>query len=509
MARALFEFLARSACNAPTRTALVDASRRITYDELWHDAQAFGSYLMSEGLQIGDRVAIILANSIEYVIALYGATLAGGTAVPMSAVARRDELRVWLDHSQAAWTIHAAGNREALAAIQSLGRPMRCVVAASEPGGAATPLPHGPATGRRIEPRLRPVDQPSCILYTSGTTGRPKGVMLSDGNLSSNAEAIAGYLALTGSDIGLGLLPFSYSYGSSVLHSHIAAGATVVIARSFAYPKTVAEMIARERVTGFAGVASTYSLLLSRVRLADHDLSSVRYLTQAGGPIPTMLLNRLLGAFPGRDVYLMYGQTEATARLTYLPPHMVEHRFRSVGRPIAEVRIEIRDESGKKLPANAPGEVWASGPNIMLGYWRDEPGTNAVIRQSWLRTGDMGHLDCDGYLYLHGRRSDIIKVGEHSVYPHDIENAIAAFPGVQSVAAIGVDDGLLGQIVVAFVVPEGGMRPDVKAIRAHCRRVLAPYKVPKRIEFMDALPTGPSGKLLRRTLSEMGRTTTY
>jgi acyl-CoA synthetase (AMP-forming)/AMP-acid ligase II len=462
---------------------------------------------LTEGLQPGERVAIILPNSVDYVVALYGTMLAGGVATPLSAVARRHELGIWLDHSQAEWAVHAEGDCEALAAGQSLGRRIRSIVAdgASETGAASfAGVPQGRG---RVEPRRRPPNLPACIVYTSGTTGNPKGVMLGDGNLTSNAAAIAEYLSLTELDVGLGLLPFSYSYGSSVLNSHLAAAATIVIARSFAYPQLVAELIVRERITGFAGVASTFSLLLSRLRLEDYDLSSLRYLTQAGGRMPGPLLERLQEAFPRQLVYLMYGQTEATARLTYLPPHLLATRPNSAGMPIPGVRIEIRDESGSAVPANTPGEIWANGPNVMLGYWRDECATSAVLRHGWLKTGDIGHLDSEGFLYLHGRRSDIIKVGEHSVYPQDVEDAIAALPGVQAAAAVGVHDELLGQAIVAFVVANGGMRPDPHAIRTHCRRMLAPYKVPSRVEFLDALPTNASGKVLRRVLSEMGGAT--
>jgi acyl-CoA synthetase (AMP-forming)/AMP-acid ligase II len=343
---------------------------------------------------------------------------------------------------------------------------------------------------------------PACILYTSGTTGQPKGVVLSHGNLSSNTQAIVSYLALTHEDSIVTVLPFYYSYGSSVLHSHLSVGGRVVLEKNLVYPHAVIASLARERASGFAGVPSTFALLLARVKLSEFDLGSLRYVTQAGGAMAAALTQRLRAALPHVAVFVMYGQTEATARLTYLPPEKLDEKLGSVGVPVPGVRIQIRDDKGVAAMAHQLGEVWATGPNIMLGYWQNAEATRETICDGWLKTGDMGYLDHDGYLYLAGRRTDMIKSGAHRIHPQDIEDTIAELPQVEEVAVIGVDDPILGQAIKAFVVVTG--REDVSSmhIQAHCKERLAAYKVPKTIEFVAALPRTTNGKLRRAELVE-------
>lgn len=217
--------------------------------------------------------------------------------------------------------------------------------------------------------------------------------------------------------------------------------------------------------------------------------------------MPPSLTARLQRALPHVDIIVMYGQTEATARLTWLPAQRLSEKMGSVGIPIPGVRIEVRNEAGAPADVGEVGEVWAQGPNVMLGYWRDPQASAAVLRDGWLRTGDMGHLDHDGYLYLVGRRSDMIKVGAHRIHPQDIEEAIAELDGVQEVAVVGVEDELLGQSIKAFVVPAAGAELDAMRVQRHCRERLAAYKVPKQVEIVASLPKTASGKVRRAELT--------
>jgi acyl-CoA synthetase (AMP-forming)/AMP-acid ligase II len=305
---------------------------------------------------------------------------------------------------------------------------------------------------------------------------------------------------LTCEDSIVTVLPFYYSYGNSVLHSHLQVGARLILEANLVYPHAVVETIAKRRSTGFAGVPSTFALLLSRVKLDQHDLSSLRYVTQAGGPMSPALTEKLCAALPRTEVIVMYGQTEATARLTYLPPADLRRKSGSVGVAIPGVQIEVRREDGQRAAVDEVGEVWARGPNIMIGYWRDADATGAVLRDGWLKTGDMGSLDADGYLYLKGRRSDIIKVGANRIHPREVEEAIAEIPGVQEAAAVGVDDEMLGQVIKVFVVPTQQAALTAMQVQAHCRARLASYKVPKFVEFVDSLPKTASGKVRRAEL---------
>jgi long-chain acyl-CoA synthetase len=342
----------------------------------------------------------------------------------------------------------------------------------------------------------------AAIIYTSGSTGNPKGVTLSHANLAANVASILAYLKLTPADRTVSVLPFHYSYGNSVLHTHLAAGACLVIENNLLYPHRVVERMVSSGATGFAGVPSTYALLLNRVALDKYDLRSLKHVTQAGGPMTPALTQRLVAALPHTRVFVMYGQTEASARLTYLPPERLQEKLGTVGIPIRDVTLEIRDESGARCKPGVTGEVCARGPNIMVGYWQDEVATRAVLKDGWLATGDLGFLDEDGFLHLVARKTEMIKTGAHRVSPNDIEEALAALDGVEESAAIGVPDELLGQVVKVFVVARRGCTVAESDIRRHCQRQLAQYKVPKHVEFIDSLPRGAGGKLQRFRLLE-------
>jgi long-chain acyl-CoA synthetase len=475
----------------PERPALAEGPRRASYGELWDDVRRFAAALGARGVRPGDRVALLLPNCIEAVVACYGTWLAGAVVVPLNVHARARDFGRWLSHCEARFVVRSAENADLDEALSSLASPPESIVWTYSGRGVATPpLVATAPTERHHELAM--------VLYTSGTTGEPKGVMLSHANLHANTSAIVEYLGLTGADSVVSVLPFYYSYGASVLHTHLSVGARVVLEPNLVFPNLVAEAIARERATGFSGVPSTFALLLARVNLASYDLSSLRYLTQAGGPMPPALVQRLRAALPGTRLFLMYGQTEATARLTWLPPERIEEKIGSVGLPISGTRLEVRRDTGEAARPGEIGEVWVTGAHVMLGFLKDPVASSAVIREGWLKTGDMGRLDDEGFLYLAGRRSDMIKIGAHRVHPSDIEQVIGEVCGVAEVAVIGIDDEVLGQRVKAFVVADGERVPE--RIRAHCRACLAAYKIPKQIELVASLPKTASGKVQRARL---------
>jgi acyl-CoA synthetase (AMP-forming)/AMP-acid ligase II len=344
-------------------------------------------------------------------------------------------------------------------------------------------------------------DDPALILYTSGTSGRPKGVTLSHGNLEANVASILAYLDLSASDRIVNVLPFYYSYGNSVLHTHLARGACIVLEPNLVYPHKVLETIARERATGFAGVPSTFALLTARVQLKDFDLGSLRYVTQAGGALPVAVLDRFRAAVPKADFFVMYGQTEATARITYLPPARLDEKRGAVGVPLEGVKLQIRREDGSQASVSETGAIWINGANVMLGYWNDPDLTQSVIQGGWLSTGDTGYLDEEGFLFIAGRRSDIIKTGAHRVQPQDIEAAIAELEAVEEVGVVGVDDEILGQVIRAVIVVKPGRELSEMQVKAHCRARLAGYKIPKFVAFAPRLPRTSTGKLQRHVLA--------
>ncbi|MCG7913404.1 MAG: acyl--CoA ligase [Candidatus Thiodiazotropha weberae] len=483
----------------PEKLAIADASGQYSYRQLLERISQVAGYLAESGLNKGDRVAMVVTNSANYAAIFYGIWAAGGVTVALNTQAKARDILNWTGHSNAKWLFIDQGHGELSEIINKLDQGVELVgVGASKP--AQSTQSHTPWTTitqtRRAMPEmaLSPSDLAS-IIYTSGTTGSPKGVTLSHANLSANIESIQKYLQLSSEDSILNVLPFYYSYGNSVLHTHLAVGGSLILENNLVYPHRVVERIANEAVSGFSGVPSTFALLLGRVNLSDYDLSNLRYLTQAGGAMAPALTDKLLAALPKTEIFIMYGQTEASARLTYLPPAQICEKRGSIGIAIPDTRIEVRDKQGKVNPPGVTGEICASGENIMQGYWRDTEKSAQVLKDGWLYTGDLAHIDEDGYLYIDGRSSDMIKSGANRISPKEIEEVIQELDCVMEVAVVGVPDEMLGEIIKAFIVPKGDQQTDKKAIQRHCKQNLAIYKIPKSIEFISELPKTASGKI--------------
>ena len=489
-----------TARRTPGAPAVGDGACRVDYATLAAAAGRFADLLRARGLRAGDRAALVLPNRYEAVVACYGCWLAGVVAVPLNAQASRRELAAWLSHCEPALVLLEADNTEATIAAGLAGLGDCCLAL---PQGRDADWPAVATAGDTPDAHADPAAL-ALILYTSGTTGAPKGVALTHANLHANVAAVVEDLGLGATDCTVSVLPFYYAYGASVLHTHLAAGACIVLEANLVFPRLVVDALEREAATGFSGVPSTFSLLLDSGALDRRRLPRLRYVTQAGGAMPVALVRRLLAVLPDVRVHVMYGQTEATARLASVPPDRLDDKPGSAGRPLRGVRLQVRDEAGRPLPPASEGEVWAAGPGIMQGYWRDPAATALVLRDGWLRTGDIGHVDADGYLFLAGRRSDMIKTGAHRVHPLDVEEALLEHPGISEVAVAGVDDGTLGQVVKAWVVARDPAL-DALSVRAHCRVRLAPWKIPREIEFLAALPRTASGKVRRASLAGTSR----
>nr|WP_295375541.1 class I adenylate-forming enzyme family protein [Pseudoxanthomonas sp.] len=492
----------RVARDAPARLALIDGERRVDYAGFWRQARRFAAHLRDRGLQTGDRVAIILPNRIEAAVACYGAWLAGGVVVPLNAQARLRDFLPWLQHCGARHVVHESAHRDTVDAVAQL--PSIAATTVLEDGRALV----DDAVDEPLPAALLPeASDLAVILYTSGTTGAPKGVMLTHANLLANAQAIVDYLALDASDRVLSVLPFYYAYGASVLHTHLISGGCVVLGPGLMFPHLVLDAIEQAEATGFSGVPSTFALLLEPLAQRERPLASLRYLTQAGGAMSPALTGQLRERLPTPRLYVMYGQTEATSRISWLPPERLDDKLGSVGIPVAGVQWRIQREDGSAAAPGESGEVCVRGPNVMAGYWNNPEATAQVLREGWLHTGDLGHLDADGFLFLQGRRSDMIKTGAHRVHPTDVEEVIAELPVVREVAVVGVDDEVMGQVIRAFVVAAGELPPRAEdRIKAHCRARLAPYKIPRQVTFVDTLPRTASGKVRRFQLMEQTAT---
>lgn len=444
-----------------------------------------------------------MENSPEYIAIYYGVLAAGGVAVGLNTTAKARDILNWLNHCEASWLFASTHQSELSDIAGSVGANMCQIMV----GDVNTRYAKDKYTyledicsesngcKKMADPVVDPASQAAAIIYTSGTTGRPKGVTLSHRNLTSNANSILKYLELTSSDRTMNILPFYYSYGNSVMHTHLVSGACLLLENSMVYPHKIIEKMETEKVTGFAGVPSTYALLMNRVKFEDYDLSSIRYMTQAGGAMATAHVSRFTEQLPDIKFYVMYGQTEATARITYLPPDNLKNKLGSVGIPIPDVDVEIQDSNGNKVEAGTIGELCVKGENVMLGYWNDKEKTNEVMRNGWLRTGDLAQCDDDGYISIVGRSTDMIKTGAHRISPQEIEEVILELNDVEEVAVLGNPDEILGQIIKAIIVAKKGKELNVRNIKAHCHKNLASYKIPKEIEFMDKLPKTATGKV--------------
>jgi len=502
--RLLPDKLKDTASRWPDKTAIRDGEKQLSFAELARSASSVGAWLASVGVKPGDKVALLTHACGEYVIAYYGALISGAAVVALNAAAKGDDLLAWIAHSESSALVIDAEHPES-AKILGLVDPALPVLAIGKIGSGSNLDDFASIAGSGAtvpaDRAASPTDL-AALIYTSGTTGRPKGVMLDHGNLAANTDSIVEYLGLSDSDGIVNVLPFYYSFGNSVLHTHIAAGATLTIQKTFVYPHQVVDALAREKATGFAGVPSTFALLTGRVDLSKYDLSSLRYFAQAGGPMSPAMVNRVRSLLPNVDVYVMYGLTEASARVSYLPPERLDDKLGSIGIPIPGVDMQVRGKDGEVLPAGENGEIWVRGRNVMAGYWKDPDMTSQVLSDGWLRTGDIGRCDDDGFFFVEGRRSDIIKVGAHRISPLELESVVEELEGVGEVAVVGVDDDFLGQVIKAYVVRNPGSSLSENEIKAHCRNRLATYKIPKYVEFIDALPKTSSGKVQRTLLGK-------
>ncbi|MHC4539673.1 MAG: class I adenylate-forming enzyme family protein [Planctomycetota bacterium] len=497
-------FLEDAAWKFPDNKAVWYKGCWTSYGQIDVLANKLANYLKEIGISRGDRVAILYENSLDYIIAYFAVLKAGAVDVSLHAETTVGTLRHALNHSGAKALI--ADSKYSHYIIPSLGRApeLRDVITNQEgvfedEGNIRCNhiyLKEIYDNGKATHPGVQCIDVDlASIVYTSGTTGGPKGVMLSHLNVVSNTRSIVRYLELTQRDRVMVVLPFCYKYGKSLLTTHFYAGGSVVIDNRFVFPQVVLETMRQTEVTGFAGVPSTFLLLLNRSVVLDLRCESLRYITQAGGPMAPSIQKKVATVFAPAKLFVMYGATEASPRLSYLDPADFSLKCGSVGKAISNVELSVVDECGNPLPPNGVGEIVARGSNIMTGYWNDPVETSRVLKNGLYHTGDIGKVDEDGYIYLIGRSDDMIKVSGFRVSPREIEHVLLDLEGVYEAAVIGVNDSVLGQAIAAFVVPEENARLTKDKIREALRSTLPAFKRPTQIELVESIPKNASGKI--------------
>jgi long-chain acyl-CoA synthetase len=480
--------LQRAAQADGDRTLIISAEgREYTYTDVWEASCSVASLIRQSGMPAGARVLIVLPNSMEFLAAYYGVLSVGCVAVPLTAATTAEYIRRVAAICAPALAIAGDTNSEAAAAEVGL-QTIVLSDAASLGGESASP-----------SPALLAADVPAHVLFTSGTTGEPKGATISHGALAANTTGIVEYLGLTAGDRAGVVLDFMYSYGNSLLHTHVRVGGSLALLGPVSFTKRVVALIGQHDCTGFAGVPSTFALLLRSGALETLNGSALRYITCAGGALPVEHIRRLRVRLPQVQLFLMYGQTEASARLSYLPPSEVDRRPGSIGRGMRGVRLEVLRSDGTPVEVGEEGEIVASGTSLMTGYWNDPEATNAVLRDGRLWTGDLAVLDDEGYISITGRRSELIKTGGFRVHPREIEECITRMPGVGECAVVGVTDELLGERLVACFT--GAAAPTLTALRMHLRDSLPPFKWPTEVLHVADIPRTASGKVQRRQLA--------
>jgi len=524
----LGELLERSVREHPDRALVYHRGRDWSYQEVWSAALSVAGWLRARGLQPGERIGMIAANSPEYVICYFGILLAGGVVVAVNTDTTARELSQTLAHCRPAGVIvepscekHLAGAAADLECVRLVirlqgGKGDRHIFRAeTAPKMSQSPTFQRLPLGECVVPfgevcAHAAIDsvvgrgddsQIAQIIYTSGTTGRPKGVTLSHRNLLANTRSIVEYLDLTAPDSVFAILPFFYSYGNSLMLTHVAVGGRLILASDFVFWNRALDLMEAEGATGFAGVPSTYAMLLHKSDFRKRAFRDLRYLTCAGGALAPATVRRVRECVPHARLFLMYGQTEAAARLSTLLPDELDRKPGSIGRGIPGVSLSVLDEAGRPVGAGQVGEIVARGKNVMVGYWNDPEATRQVLRPEGLRTGDLARVDEEGYLYIAGRRSDLIKSGAYRINPQEIEDVILELDGVADAAVVGAADPMMGEVPAAFVVPSADRNGlSEEGVIEHCRKNLPRYKQLRRVELTDFLPRTNSGKIKRHEL---------
>jgi len=502
----LHSVLANAAQAWPRRTALIDVDapggeRRFTYSELWDEVQRLAAGLRALGLQHGERVALLMGNSWEYVVAFLGASAAGLVSVPMNVRLLESELTHMIRDAGARLLIAQEAllqERPGLAAIPPLG------VALARASSTAAPRRFQDLVSSTIAPATQtPADSVASLLYTSGTTGLPKGAMLPHASWLTVSDYVRRYLRYADDEVTLHTAALTHGSGFLVLPTFAAGGINVVCAKFEA--QRALSLFGTLGVTNGFFVPTMIQMLLDAPQRRERGRWRLRSLYYAGSPIDPGTLQGAMERF-GPVLIQSFAQTEAPMFLTVLD--QAEHRriaerphlIRSAGRVVNGAEVRIFDDEDRELPVGDIGEVVARAAHVMKGYWNRQDATAETLRNGWLHTGDVGCFDEEGYLYIVDRKKDMIISGGSNVYAREVEQELLGMEAVKEAAVIGLPHPKWGEMVTAVLVSRSGSRVDDAAMEAFCRSRIADYRRPKRFIWVDSLPRNAYGKVLKREL---------
>lgn len=472
--------------------ALVTGGKRVTYGALRHAVASFARRLAEIGLAKGTPVALLAANGVFWASAYLAILRRGLVVVPLPTGQTPAEYAARIALVQAPAVFVGSAQAPMLSAVD------RANVEVIVDGDIDVSGASGGEHAIEVAP-----SEDAAYLFTSGTTGTPRIVRLTHANIRANTESILAYTHLRSADRALVVLPYSYVFGASLLHTHLRAGAALVDQPSTAFPETTVNMLADEACTVFAGVPSVFHALLRNSSFSRRALPHLRMIQQAGGRLPVALLRELAAAQPQARVHVMYGQTEATARLSALDPALLFDKLGSIGRGIPGVALRVTDDAGQDVAPGVVGEIRARGANISPGYLGEPERSAQKMPNGELRTGDLATIDNDGFLYIVDRVEDFIKTSGFRVASQDVEAAAMEMADLMAVAAVGVPDDVLGERIEVLAVP----RPDAVVtpdeVVRHCRALLPRHAAPSAVQFCEELPLNANGKVVKRVVRQM------
>lgn len=509
------DILNKTAAVFPDNTAVIYLDESITYKQLNSKVSRLAEFLKKQSYPDDARIGVFFENSIDYIVAYFAVLRAGYVVIPLDTSLHEEKLNKILHDSNISTLCVGLKFQRLFKKLYTLNHPVKEIISEKEFKLKDDSITYTsfidifddqviePESGLNLlnwDDAKQAPHELAAIFYTSGSTGEAKGVMLSHKNLISNTIGTNEYLKLTEKDSVMVILPFYYIYGNSLLLTHISTGGTLVIDNRFMYAETILDTMQNEKVTGLSGVPSNFMILLNKSTLTERNFPNLRYFTQAGGAMAPDVIRKLHDAFPDKEIYIMYGQTEASPRVTWLPPEKLLEKLGSIGIEVKGVDVKILKEDGTETSTDETGEIVVGGDSIMLGYWNQPEEQSAVLKDGWLYTGDLAKRDKDGYIYIVGRKKEIIKSGGNRISVKEVEETLLTNQKIHEVAVFGVEDDIFGEAVKAVIVLKENEIADDKEIQKFIRSILPEFKVPKYIDFVDILPKTQAGKIDKKQL---------
>lgn len=497
--------LQRNTESFPNKEAVVFGERRLTYRELQERVDAFAHGLRELGIKRGDVVAILLYNCLEYIEITFAVNKLGAIWLPLNYRLSGEELKYILTHSEAKMLISETGFAPVIGQIRDGISGVKRFLSLGEdaaPGWESYDRLIEANLGSIVPHAMVDLDDLHRLMYTSGTTAHPKGVMITYGNLYWKNIAHILTFDIKPEDKTLVVGPL-YHVGAMDLPGTgtLYAGGSLIILPGFD-PVPVLKTIRNEKITNTWFAPTMVNMLFQEPTFDQYDVSSLRFIIDGGEKMPLPLITKIKEKFPHAWFADAYGLTETVSGDTFLSKDKMIEKIGSVGKPVIQLRVRIVDEIGKEVPSGTLGEIVLRGPKVFKGYWRNEAATAAAINDGWFHTGDIGYLDDEDYLYIVDRKKDIIISGGENIASLEVERVIYEMPQVLEVAVVGIPHPRWQEVPKAFIVPKKGEELTAGEVMEHCSKKLARFKVPKEIEFIDLLPRNPSGKVLKRELRD-------